>query len=77
MARFRADGNDINQLIDAFDTFLTIKGKPTVIIARTLKGKGVSFFEDKAEWHGKIPTDEQIEAAFEELNVALNHLEEN
>lgn len=70
------NGNDIQELLKAFDEFHTQKVKPTVIVAKTLKGKGVSFFEDKAEWHGKIPTDEQFQKAFSELYATQKKLEE-
>lgn len=62
------DGNNIEQLIDAFETAKLTKGKPTMIIAKTIKGKGVSFMEDKAEWHGKAPNKEEYEQAMKELN---------
>ena len=60
-------GNDIKALIKAFDKAKTKKGKPTAIIAITTKGKGVSFMEDKAEWHGKAPNEEQYKQAIDEL----------
>ena len=49
------DGHNIQEIIDAFDVAKNVKGKPTCIIAKTIKGKGVSFMENKAEWHGKAP----------------------
>jgi transketolase len=61
------DGHDLAQLINAFDKAKTIKGKPTAIIAHTTKGKGVSFMENKAEYHGKAPTPEEAKQALEEL----------
>lgn len=61
------DGHNIRQLISAYDQAETVKGKPTMIVARTIKGKGVSFMEGKAEWHGKAPTKEQAEKALKEL----------
>jgi transketolase len=61
------DGHDFAQLIDAFDRAGKVKGQPTVIIARTIKGKGVSFMENKADFHGKAPTAEQVEIALKEL----------
>lgn len=63
------DGHDISQLIDSFDTAKQKKGVPTVIIAKTIKGKGVSFMENQAEWHGKAPDKEEYEKAIEELNA--------
>lgn len=62
------DGHDINQIINAFDLAKKVKGKPTAIIAKTIKGKGVSFMENKAVWHGKAPNEEEYKKALEELN---------
>jgi transketolase len=62
------DGNNIEQLIDAFNEAKLTKGMPTAIVAKTIKGKGVSFMENKAEWHGKAPSDEEYEQALKELN---------
>ena len=61
------DGNNIEQLIDAFESAKLVKDMPTVIIAKTRKGKGVSFMENKAEWHGKAPNEEEYKQAIEEL----------
>lgn len=61
------DGHRIPELIDAFETAKLTKGKPTIIIAKTTKGKGISFMEDKAEWHGKAPSEEEYERAMGEL----------
>ena len=61
------DGHDYNQIIKAFESAKTCKGKPTVIIAKTIKGKGVSFMENKAEWHGKAPKEEEYNQAIEQL----------
>ena len=63
------DGNDIDELITVFDKAKTVKGKPTAIIAKTIKGKGVSFMEDKADWHGKAPNDEEYKTAIEDLSA--------
>ena len=60
-------GHNIQQLIDAFNSAKLIKGKPTIIIAKTIKGKGVSFMENKAEWHGKAPNEKEFQLAMEEL----------
>lgn len=65
------DGHNINSIIDAFTTAKQTKGKPTIIIAKTIKGKGVSFMENKATWHGKAPNEEEYNMAIEELNRAL------
>ncbi|MGI6095945.1 MAG: transketolase [Lachnospiraceae bacterium] len=61
------DGNDMEQLKAAFDEARTVKGMPTAIIAHTTKGKGVSFMEGQAGWHGKAPNDEQYATAMEDL----------
>lgn len=61
------NGHDIEELINAFETAKNTKGKPTMIIAKTVKGKGVSFMENKAEWHGKAPKEEEYNQAMEEL----------
>ena len=63
------DGHDFNAIEAAFNEAKTVKGKPTAIIARTTKGKGVSFMENKVNWHGAAPNDEQCEAALAELNA--------
>lgn len=55
-----ADGNDIDQLKVAFDTAKTVKGRPSVLIANTVKGKGSSVMEDKANWHHKVPSGEEL-----------------
>ncbi len=61
------DGHNIEALKLAFDEFNNTKGKPTVIIANTVKGKGVSFMEGKSAWHGKAPNKEQLAQALAEL----------
>jgi len=61
------NGNNIEQLIDAFESAKLVKDMPTVIIAKTIKGKGVSFMENKVEWHGKAPNEEEYKQAIEEL----------
>ncbi len=65
------NGHDINSIIDVFTTAKQTKGKPTIIIAKTIKGKGVSFMENKADWHGKAPNEEEYNLAIEELNKSL------
>ena len=62
-----SDGNDMEQIAAAFKAAREVKGKPTAIIAHTLKGKGVSFMENKVGWHGKAPNDEEYAIAMEEL----------
>ena len=64
------DGNDFDQIEAAFKEARETKGMPTAIIAKTIKGKGVSFMEDQAGWHGKSPNDEQYAQAMEELEKA-------
>jgi transketolase len=61
------DGHDMQQVLDAFAKAETIKEKPTVIIAHTIKGKGVSFMENNLEFHGAAPSKEQLEQALQEL----------
>ena len=69
------DAHDLEALEKAFDEAKTVKGKPTAIIARSVKGKGVSFMENKVNWHGAAPNDELYEQAVAELNAALEQLE--
>ncbi|MCC8168607.1 MAG: transketolase [Clostridiales bacterium] len=64
------DGNDMDQLRAAFNEAKSVKGMPTAIIAKTLKGKGVSYMENQVGWHGKAPNDEQYAIAMEELEKA-------
>lgn len=61
------DGNNMQQVVDAFEKAETVKGKPTVIIANTIKGKGVSYMENNNEFHGAAPTPEQLAQALKEL----------
>jgi len=61
------DGHDFQSLIDALDEIDQVKDQPCVIIANTIKGKGVSFMEGDYKWHGKAPNDEQLAKALEEL----------
>ena len=61
------DGHDITQIIKAFDMAKAVKGKPTAIIAKTVKGKGVSFMENQVGWHGKAPNEEEYKKAMKEL----------
>lgn len=62
------DGHDIDEIIKAFEVAKNVKGKPTCIIAKTIKGKGVSFMENQVGWHGKAPNEEQYRQAMEELS---------
>ena len=69
------DGHDYEALAAAFDVAKTVKGKPTVILAKTTKGKGVSFMENDAGWHGKAPNGEPMEQARAELTARMTELE--
>ncbi len=64
------DGHDFEALLEALDRAGTVKGKPYVIIARTVKGKGVSIFENQAKYHGVAPTDDELQVALRELGAA-------
>ena len=68
------DGHDVEKLMDAFDKAKTAKEEPTVIIAHTIKGKGVSFIENKVEWHGIAPKKEEYERAIKELDEELKKI---
>ena len=61
------DGHDYKAILSAYDEAEKIKGRPTVIVAKTIKGKGVSFMENQVDWHGKVPTKEEAERALAEL----------
>ena len=69
------DGHDYNQIESAINEAKTIKGKPTAIICKTIKGKGVSFMEGQASWHGSAPNEEQYNAAIKELDEFIGGLE--
>jgi|LSQX01.2.fsa_nt_gb transketolase len=69
------DGHDIEALVDAVKQGKATQGKPTMIIAETIKGKGVSFMEDQAGWHGSAPNQEQRDQAIGELDKYLAGLE--
>ena len=69
------DGNDLEQLEAAFAEAKTVSGKPTCIVQKTLKGKGVSFMENLCSWHGTAPNKEQYDAAMAELAAKLQELE--
>ncbi|MCD6575551.1 MAG: transketolase [Nanoarchaeota archaeon] len=68
------DGHDFYKLIRAFDEARNTKDVPTIIIAQTTKGKGVSFMENEVGWHGKAPNEEQKEIALNEINAVLESL---
>ena len=69
------DGHNYEEIEAAYKEAAETKGKPTMILAHTCKGKGVSFMEDDAGWHGKAPSDEQYEQAKAELTAKLKELE--
>lgn len=69
------DGNDFDQIESAFEEARNTKGQPTAIIMKTTKGKGISFMENKASWHGAAPNEEQYNIAMAELGEALRELE--
>ena len=68
------DGNNIEEILAALEAARAVKGKPTAIIAKTTKGKGVSFMENQASWHGKAPNEEQYNIAVSELTEYKNQL---
>ena len=65
----QVDGHNISNLIDGFDSAKQTKQVPTILIAETIKGKGVSFMENQAKWHGKAPNEEEYEKAINELDT--------
>ena len=69
------NGNDFDEIAAAFKKAKEIKGKPTAIIAKSVKGKGVSFMENQAGWHGKAPNDEQFAVAMADLEKISEELE--
>lgn len=62
------DGHDVSALADVFDALPAVDGRPTCVIARTFKGRGISFIEDRVEWHHRVPTDAELAAALLELD---------
>jgi transketolase len=72
----KIDGHDYSAIVDAFHEAETVKGKPTVILAKTVKGKGISYMENNAGWHGKAPSAEEYAQGKAELTAILNELEE-
>lgn len=65
----KINGHDIDEILKAFDVAKNVKGKPTCIIAKTIKGKGISYMENQVGWHGKAPNEEQYKLAMEELGI--------
>ena len=70
------DGHDFDQIAAAFEKAKTVKGKPSAIVMKSVKGKGVSYMENNAGWHGKAPNDEQFAQAKTELEAAIAALED-
>ena len=64
------DGNDIPNLIETFNKLPFESGKPNLVLARTIKGKGISFIEDAVQWHHKVPSDDEFRTAIRELDMA-------
>ena len=71
------NGHDFDQILSAYQQAAAAKGQPTVILAKTVKGKGISFMENDAGWHGKAPNDQQLEQAVSELKAKIKELEGN
>ena len=71
----KIDGHDFDAIEAAYAEAAATKGQPTMILAKTVKGKGVSFMEDNAGWHGKAPNDEQMAQAKAELEAVIKELE--
>ena len=69
------DGNNMEEILKAFKEAKEVKEKPTCIVAKTIKGKGISFMENKPEWHGKAPNDEEYAQGMAELAEARKKLE--
>ena len=69
------DGNDLDSIDEALAEARTVKGKPTAIVQKSVKGRGVSFMENQCSWHGSAPNDEQYEQAMAELTATLKELE--
>jgi len=69
----RINGHDINQIIDSIETAKRLTDKPSVIIADTIKGKGVSFMENACDWHGKAPDDKEYAQAIKEIKEGRNY----
>ena len=67
----KIDGHDIEEIKKAFEVAKNIKGKPTCIIAKTVKGKGISYMENQVGWHGKAPNEEQYKEAIAELEKGI------
>ena len=64
---FEIDGHNIDEIINVFKKIRLVKEKPSVIIAKTIKGKGISYMENNVAWHGKAPSEEEFKVAINEL----------
>jgi len=71
------DGHNMKEILDAFARAKTVKGRPTAIFARTVKGKGVSFMENQACWHGDVPRGEEAEICIKDIKKCLEALDED
>jgi transketolase len=69
------DGHHMEELVSAFRSLPVVKGKPHLIVAHTIKGKGISFTENVAKWHHGVPSREQLEQAVKELEAQLKEVE--
>ena len=74
---FNINGHDFGEIINGLDKAEAVKQKPSLLIAKTIKGKGVSFFENKVEYHGVAPTSEELEKALVELKLAFEERSES
>ena len=72
----QVDGHDISRIVEACEQAQLHKGQPTIIIASTVKGKGVSFMSGAFEWHAKVPTDEELQQALAELGQTENGIDD-
>lgn len=68
------DGNDLDEIDAAFEQAKTVKGKPTCIISNSIKGKGSSIMENKAQWHHKLPTEEEVQQIYHDLETKREEL---
>ncbi len=73
----KIDGHNYDEILSALDAAEACKGKPTMILAKTTKGKGVSFMENSVSWHGKAPNADEYEIAVKDLDKIISELEEN
>lgn len=68
------DGHNIEELLECFKKIPTVKGKPHLMIANTIKGKGISFMENQRQWHHKVPNDEELKQALSELELKMREV---